>query len=257
MKSLLRKAFGFYGLIAFAIWNILVIPCYFLVFIFVPQKYAYPIAHKYISRPWARMVLVSMFIRLKVKNKHYLDPEKTYVFVSNHQSVLDIPSFACSCNNTFRFLAKAELVKLPLLGFLIKRLYITVQRNSKADRAKSMEVMIDNLKQGISVYIYPEGTRNITGKPLINFHDGAFRLAILAQTPLAVMTIIDSKRLLSPLRPFELSPGALHCVWSPVIETKGMTQDDVPALKERTRKLMLQVLQNNDVEVAETVVVKV
>jgi len=172
-----------------------------------------------------------------------IDPKRTYVFVSNHQSQLDIPSFACSNKNTFRFLAKAELTRIPILGYLISKLYITVKRENRTDRMKSLEVMMDNLREGISVFIYPEGTRNRSDKPLLPFHDGAFRLAIEAQAPLAVMTVIDSKKLLSPVKGIELSPGVLHCIWSPVIETKGMNHNDVPALKERTRQLMLDILK--------------
>lgn len=243
---LLRALFGIYGTCAFAVLLLIVTPLYFIVFIFVPKERAYPIAHKYISRPWARATLVVFFIRLKVKNKHFVDPQKTYIFVSNHQSQLDIPSFACSNKNTFRFLAKAELIKLPILGYLISRLYITVKREDRRDRMKSVEVMMNNLREGISVFIYPEGTRNRTDKPLLPFHDGAFRLAIEAQMPLAVMTVINSRKLLSPLRPFELSPGVLHCEWSPVIETKGMTQKDLPALKERTRELIINILKQNE-----------
>ncbi len=243
MKRILRTIYGFYGACAFALLLLIVTPCYFIIFIFVPKKLAYPVAHKYISRPWARGVLVLFFIRLKVKNKNFVDPKVTYVFVSNHRSLLDIPSFACSCKNTFRFLAKAELVKVPVLGFLISRLYITVNRRDRNDRAKSIEVMKNNLREHISVFIYPEGTRNKTDKPLLDFHDGAFRLAIEAQIPLAVMTVMGSGKLLSPLKFMELSPGTLHCEWSPVIETKGMTQKDIPALKEKTKQLMINILK--------------
>lgn len=242
ITRLLKMIFGFYGICAFAVLLLIVTPFYFIVFIFVPKERAYPVAHKYISRPWARATLMVFFIRLKVKNKHLIDPDKAYIFVSNHQSQLDIPSFACSNNNTFRFLAKAELTKLPILGYLIGRLYITVKREDRHDRIKSIEVMMNNLRDSISVFIYPEGTRNRTDKPLLPFHDGAFRLAIEAQMPLAIMTVIDSKRLLSPLRSMELSPGVLHCEWSPVIETKGMTHDDVPLLKEKTKQLMINIL---------------
>src|SRR4051812_41719172 len=96
IKRLLKALFGIYGILAFYVFLLIVPWCYLLVFLLVPKKRAYPIAHKYISRPWARGTLMVFFIRLKVKNRHYIDPKKTYVFVSNHQSQLDIPSFACA-----------------------------------------------------------------------------------------------------------------------------------------------------------------
>jgi 1-acyl-sn-glycerol-3-phosphate acyltransferase len=96
-----------------------------------------------------------------------------------------------------------------------------------------------SLRERFSVALFVEGTRNRSDKPLLDFKDGAFRLAIEAQVPLAVLTVLDSGRLQNPIRPFELSPGTVHCVWSKPIETAGMTAADVPVLKEKARQLML------------------
>src|SRR5438093_5690921 len=96
ISRLLKTLFGFYGICAFAVFLLIVPFCYFFVFLFFPKEKAYPVAHKYISRPWARGTLMVFFIRLKVKNSNFIDPKRTYVFISNHQSQLDIPSFACA-----------------------------------------------------------------------------------------------------------------------------------------------------------------
>jgi 1-acyl-sn-glycerol-3-phosphate acyltransferase len=214
------------------------VPCYFLVFTFSPEKKAAVIAHR-LSQLWARTLFRLFFIRTKVKNKSFIDPKQTYVFVANHRSQLDIPAYAISCKNSFRFLAKVELTKVPLLGYVVRKLYIPVDRKDKAARAKSIENMMNSLKEGISVFICPEGTRNRTDKPLLDFHDGAFRLAIESQLPLAVLTVKGAEKLLTPLRPLELSPGTIHCIWSKPIVTYGMTLDDLPDLKENARNLML------------------
>ena len=175
-----------------------------------------------------------------------IKPEQQYVFVCNHRSQLDIPLFAIACKNTLRFLSKIEVTRLPLIGYVVKRLYITVDRKSKEDRAKSVLRMQDSLlKEKISVVLFPEGTRNRTSEPLIDFKDGAFRLAIDTQLPIAILTIFNSGEF-SPANKFmQLKPGTLKASWTEPIPTENMTQDDIPRLKERVRERILEVLKQD------------
>ena len=240
---ILKTLFGIWGGILFSLSMILSTICFFIVFLVAPKKKAPHIAHKYISRNWAKLIFPFFGVYVRVKNREFIDPQKTYVFVANHRSQLDIPAYAIACKNTLRFLAKEELTKIPLLGYVIKKLYISVNRKDKAARLRSMENMMTSLRDGISVFICPEGTRNKTADPLLPFHDGAFRLAIEAQVPLAVMTVLNSDKLLSPLHPIELSPGIIDCVWDKPIETLGMTEADIPRLKEMAIALMIKEME--------------
>lgn len=206
------------------------------------EKKAPYAAHK-VSQFWGKFLMTFFFIRVRIKNKNLIDKNKTYVFIGNHQGMLDIPVFALACDNVFRFLAKAELMKMPVVGYVIRKLYVKVDRKDKNDRARSMETMLQSLRDHISIFICPEGTRNKTEKPLLEFKEGAFRIAIESQLPLAVLVLKNSRDLLHPLRPLELSPGIMRGEWCAVIETKGMTQNDVPALKEKAANAMLNVLQ--------------
>lgn len=217
---------------------IIVLPAYVIIFNAFSKKRAPHAAHR-LSQVWAKVLFLAFFIRVKVKDKELIDPGKSYVFISNHRSQLDIPLLARSCRNTFRFLAKAELTKIPLLGYIIKNLYLTVKRKDAHDRQRSMEKMKRSLEEGISIVIYPEGTRNRTDAPLLDFRDGAFRLAIEAQVPLAVLTIQNMAERNFAARPYELCPGSVHAVWVKPIETKGMTEADLPALKEQARLIMM------------------
>lgn len=179
---------------------------------------------------------------MKVKGAELLDKNQTYVFVGNHRSMLDIPAFAVATKHAFRFLSKEELTKIPLLGYVIKNLYITVNRKDKAARIRSMEKMAQSLSDGISVFICPEGTRNTSDKLLLDFHDGAFRLAIQAQVPVAVIVISGSDKLLSPKHQLELTPGKMTCQWLTPIDTKGMTSNDIVLLREKVIDEMKRML---------------
>lgn len=237
-----RVIFGIYAVLIFAVTMLLAGLYIVLVFSLVPKK-APQLAHAG-NRVWAQTLLLFFFIRVTIRNKHLVDPKKTYIFISNHQSQLDIPIFARSCSNTFRFLAKAELTKIPLLGYLIKKMYITVDRKDRKDRNRSIEVMKASLDANISVFLCPEGTRNReTEPPLLEFRDGAFRLAVLTQTPIAVLLLYNTGPLLHPKRPVELAPGFVEAEWLRVIDTTGMTIDDVPALKDKVYAEMTDALR--------------
>ena len=240
---LLRSILGIWAALVFTVTLLFSGILYFIIFSTISKQKAPDLAHRIVSRAWARILFISYGIRLKVNNKDALDKNTVYVFAANHRSMLDIPAYALACNHTFRFLAKAELMKIPVLGYIIRQLYIPVDRKNKSARAKSMENMHRSIQQGISVFICPEGTRNKTEDLLLNFHDGAFRLAISAQVPLAVLTILNSGVLLSPNRPIELMPGTIQCIWSTPIVTKGMTENDIPKLKELVIELMEKELK--------------
>lgn len=202
-------------------------------------------AHK-ISRFWAKLLFTCFFIKVDIKGMEFIKPEQPYVFVCNHRSQLDIPLFARASVNTFRFLSKIEVTKIPLIGYVVKRLYITVDRKSKEDRAKSIVKMQDSLlKEKISVVLFPEGTRNRTSEPLIDFKDGAFRLAIETKLPIAVLTILNSGSF-SPANKFmQLKPGTLKAIWAEPIPTDKMSVEDVPRLKEQVRQRILEILAAN------------
>jgi len=193
-----------------------------------------------LSKIWAHYVLFCCGARLHVFGKDLIKPKETYVFVSNHRSYLDIPVCAVATDNTFKFLAKDELGNVPFLGYIIRKLYITVKRQSLRDRVMSLKKMETELNQGISVFLYPEGSRNKTNEPLTEFLDGAFTVAINTGIPIAVCTIYDTRKILQPGNLFKLIPGKVNAWWETPIETKGMTKKDVPALKEKVRSLMEQ-----------------
>lgn len=243
ISRIFRSLLGIWAILVFGLSLLVSGLLYFIIFTFFSRQKAPHIAHRKVSRTWAAFLFLAFGIRLRTRNSQYLNSNLVYVFVANHSSMLDIPAYALSCQHTFRFLAKSELMKIPMLGYIIRKLYISVERKNKSARAKSMDNMNRSLQEGISVFICPEGTRNKTDNLLLPFHDGAFRLAISAQVPLAVLTILNSGKLLSPNHAIELKPGTIQCVWNKPIETKGMTEADIPILKQKVIDIMEQELK--------------
>ena len=92
-----------------------------------------------IARVWARILLAASLIRVRVEGVEQLDPNATYVFVSNHQSLMDIPAILCTLPYQFRFFAKKGLYQIPFIGTHLRRAgHLPVDRSSARASLKSM-----------------------------------------------------------------------------------------------------------------------
>jgi 1-acyl-sn-glycerol-3-phosphate acyltransferase len=190
--------------------------------------------------------LLTMYgIRYKVFNAEKIKKERTYVHVSNHLAQIDILANGSAVPHPIRFLAKAEIKYVPFFGYMCKMLAVLVDRKSRESREKSVQYMIKELKQGHSIFIYAEGTRNRGDNPLTEFKDGAFKMAIQAQVPLAVHVLVNTRQLNDP-RTLSLLPGNIEIHYLDPIETEGLTVSDVPALKARVVEQMTAILMERD-----------
>jgi 1-acyl-sn-glycerol-3-phosphate acyltransferase len=120
---------------------------------------------------------------------------QSYVIISNHQSVLDI----ILLNNLmfdFRWISKAENFKVPVLGASMRMAdYIRIERGNKESVLKMMEEAMVSLNKGISIMMFPEGTRSKTTK-ILPFKTGAFQLAMKADLPILPVVVDGTGRVL-------------------------------------------------------------
>lgn len=137
-----------------------------------------------------------------------------------------------------RILGKAEMGKVPVFGIIYNAAVVPVLRGSAANRAKSVKTLKSVLSKEISIYIAPEGTFNMTDKPLIDFYDGAFRLAIETQTPIKPLLFLDAVDRLHWRSIFSLTPGKLRTVYLDEISPEGFTPFDVQAYKQKVYDTM-------------------
>ena len=171
------------------------------------------------------------------------DRKKQYVFVFNHISFFDIPIIMKTIRRQhFRILGKAEMGKIPIFGFVYRQAVVMVDRSSPENRAKSIHQLKAFIKKNISVVIAPEGTFNTTHKPLKEFYDGAFRVAIETQTPIKPILFLDGYDRLSYESIFSLTPGKTRSVYLEEVLVEGLTINDVQALKEKVYRLMEEKL---------------
>ncbi len=133
--------------------------------------------------------------RVSHSGKEHVDPKSTYIIVSNHQSLVDILA-AFTLFIHFKWVSKAELFKIPLIGWNMSlNRYVKLRRGHKDSIRKMYKACEEHLTSGSSVYLFPEGTRSDTGK-MRPFKEGAFVLAKRLNLPILPVVINGSKNAL-------------------------------------------------------------
>jgi 1-acyl-sn-glycerol-3-phosphate acyltransferase len=185
----------------------------------------------------------SCFFLWGIWHKNYFeqphDKKKQYIFVSNHISFIDIPViFKVIRGQRIRILGKYELSKIPIFGFLYRNAVVMVNRSDAEHRRQSVEQLTSVIKKGVSVFICPEGTFNMTHQPLKEFYNGAFRLAIETQTPIKPLLFLDTYDRMNYKSFLSLTPGKNRAVYLDEVPVAGLTLDDVEILKQRVYDIM-------------------
>jgi 1-acyl-sn-glycerol-3-phosphate acyltransferase len=202
----------------------------------------YPLFFK-CARVWSKIILIGMGWFWKIEHDQKLEKGKSYMFVANHTSMIDIMLMLVSVkNNPFVFVGKKELSKIPLFGFFYKRTCILVDRSDAKSRQAVFKSAQRRLQSGLSICMFPEGGVPDEAIVLDMFKDGAFRLAINHQIPIVPMTFYDNKKRFSYIF-FSGGPGKLHVKFHKFLDTKGLKAENTRALNDTTRKKILDSLE--------------
>ena len=166
------------------------------------------------------------------------DRSKQYIFVANHISYLDAPVIVKTLRQPVRVLGKIEMAKVPVFGFIYRNAIVTVDRSNAEKRAKSVRILKSVIRKGISIFIFPEGTFNETHRPVKEFFDGAFRIAIETQTPIKPVLFLDAYSRMHYKSLLSLNPGRSRSVFLEEIPVAGLTAHDLPKLKQQVFEAM-------------------
>ena len=195
---------------------------------------------------WGDLWYFLIGIRHKNIYESPLEKDKQYIFVANHISYLDAPMIVKSLRRPMRALGKYEMSKVPVFGFIYRRAVVMVDRRDAEKRAKSVRILKSILRRGISVFIFPEGTFNLTKKPLKSFFDGSFRIAIETQTPIKPLLFLDAYNRMNHESIFSLNPGRSRTIFLETIDVDRYTMADVERLKQDVYALMERRLSEMD-----------
>lgn len=189
-----------------------------------------------ISIVWMRTFFLLSGCSIKIKGRENFEPGKNYIVTCNHNSFMDVPVSTPFIPGPNKTIAKAEMAKVPLFGLIYKRGSVLVNRKDRKSRQDSFRKMINVLEAGMHMCIYPEGTRNKTNKPLKDFHDGAFRLAIETRNSIIPALIFDTKRILPANKTFYFHPGRMEIHFLPPVDVGQ--NENYESLKEKVYGIM-------------------
>lgn len=185
----------------------------------------------------SRVIMVLDFIRLvRIGDRPKLT-EGPYVICANHSSYLDIIlMYRILPRKKFLFIGKSELLKWPIINIFFKKLDIAVNREKRSSGMRSIIRAKQEINNGWSIVIFPEGGIPVETPTLAPFKNGAFKLAIDSQIPILPITIIDNWKLFNvdPLLTGLAQPGFSRVIVHEPISTKGMDKKDLINLRQQT-----------------------
>ncbi len=186
---------------------------------------------------WGRFVLRILGVRVELCGLDNLPRDHHAILISNHQSWCDIFAYSGYLPIPFKWIAKRELFKIPLVGPAMKAAgYIPIDRDNRERAFETIEGTSRELKNE-SIIIFPEGTRTRTGK-LGRFKHGVVYLALQSHAPFVPMTIFNSFNRIPPGK-MGVSPGTIRIEIFPEIPTRGLEKNELIRLVDSIRSDML------------------
>ena len=184
-----------------------------------------------VTRAWGRGIIAFSGIKVEIEGLENLKGLKSYVLVANHQSFFDIFASAAFMPGEPRFVAKKELLKIPIVGFAMQRGgHIIIDRDAGG---QAIRKAIKIIQSGLDVCVFAEGHRYNDNR-VHEFNDGGAWLAILSRLPAVPMSISGSGRFY-PRGAMIVTPGLkMRMIIGKPIPTEGMRSAD---RTELTRKL--------------------
>jgi 1-acyl-sn-glycerol-3-phosphate acyltransferase len=231
MIRLLKRVHYFYFIFVILLFFVLFYPFYF----FAAKR---PAWYGFLNRlrvlnSFICSMLTGIFFRFTFEE--VLDRQKHYIYCGNHTSNLDIMIFCLLAKGRFSFMGKDALLKNPVLKIFFNTIDIPVNRESKMSSFRAFKRAGDNLKQGMSLIIFPEGGIDMSMYPpvLAPFKNGPFRLAIETHTPIVAVSVTDAwKKLWDDGTKYGSRPGICDIYVHKPVFTENMMADDADRLKD-------------------------
>lgn len=221
---------------------LMVLPFILLSTLLLKGKSAQDTAFVFI-RTWAWLFSTLSLFHLNIRNKSLFSSDQAFIYVANHSSFLDAVMLVRALPQSFKPLGKVEMAKAPIFGIIYRKVVVMIDRSCKESREKCVQILKEEVASGQSILIFPEGTMNRSAKPLTDFYDGAFRIAIETQTPLAPLVLVNARQLLPRSNPgFRIKPGTVTAIFTDPISVEGLTLEDVPRLKKMVYERMEALL---------------
>ncbi|TFH01697.1 MAG: 1-acyl-sn-glycerol-3-phosphate acyltransferase [Calditrichales bacterium] len=205
---------------------------------------AYSPGVNFSARFWTKSILFAAGAKLEIEGLEKLDLNHNYIFIGNHQSHFDVFAVFSILPVTVRFMAKKELFRIPIFGWaLTSSGSIKIDRSNHEKSIKSMNEALKKIKQGVSVAIFPEGTRSEDGK-IGTFKKGGFVLAAKGGIPIVPFTISGSRFILRK-HSLRVYPGKIKIIFSDPVQTENCSYQDRDKLSAKVRDIIISNYDEN------------
>ncbi len=189
---------------------------------------------------WAPVLLWAGGARLVVIGREHVDPRRPTLYISNHQSTIDVPCLSRALRANVRYVAKHQLKYVPVMGWYM---WLTgfpfVDRGNRRSAVASLEKAGLRIRKGLSIVVYPEGTRSDDGR-VLPFKKGPFMLALKAQVAICPVAIEGSGKLM-PKNSWHITPGEIRVKVGAPIDVTGYTESDRERLMQDVRSQIIDL----------------
>ena len=218
------------------VWTIISASTGFIIYIITWSKKAPMI----VSHVWGPLLIWTAGARLEISGRENVDKDNYYIYVSNHESLMDIPAIFTAIPVNLFFVAKKELKKVPFLGWFMTMVgMIFIDRGNKEKAFESMRKAGQLIKDGRNVISFPEGTRNTDGKMKI-FKRGSFIMAKAGNISIVPIAIKGAREVL-PSEKMRLRPGVIKVKIGKPISGDQFTKDDVDLFANYVRDKVVEM----------------
>ncbi len=227
----------------YILFSILLVPV--LLFCYL-MKRSQPIIS--ISKWALRLGQKVLGISLDVSGEDKIKKEKSYVFMSNHLSLIDGPLLYMFIPQSVRVLLKKEVFKLPIIGQAMRQVgFVPVDRKALKGGKESIDRAARLMKEkGFSFLIFPEGTRSRDGK-MQRFKRGGFFLALESQAAIAPVSIDGSYELM-PKGSFFAKKGRIKVIFHQPVSVEGLDRNNISVLRDRVRAIIQEGLRREGLQ---------
>lgn len=178
---------------------------------------------------------------LEVVGLENFDHNQSYLFMSNHMSLLDIPALIAGIPQSLRMIAKSELFAIPIFGTALEKAeFVRIDRKIRYKAIKQLDTAKERLRRGISIWISPEGTRN-KSNTLDNFKKGGFHIAVDLGVPIVPIWIDKSNQVMHPDSLLVYPNQKITLYFGKPVATENLNKTDLPKLMSEIRQTIISL----------------
>jgi|AGTN01.2.fsa_nt_gi 1-acyl-sn-glycerol-3-phosphate acyltransferase len=190
---------------------------------------------------WSKITCWLALCRVKTKGRENLNPHQSYIFIANHQGAFDIFLVYGFLHQNIKWIQKQSLRKIPFVGFASEKAgHVFVDNSHPAARAVTIEKAKNQIVDEVSMMMFPEGSRTLTGK-MGRFKRGAYHIAHDMKLPIVPLTINGPYDVMKR-NTLVLKPGKMELIIHEPIPTDSLEETEIPELIHRTKEIIRSAL---------------